>query len=249
MASKSETGHAKNVANLDDLIHAVKGLGVKYNPSGDEITLVGLQALKTNAKQALQDMSTGESTLNDATNERAAAFATLPQLATQVLASFSIVSTAANVKDLKALHRKIHGLRAGKKDDPPPPETEGDQQVSSGGGSHSVSQRSFDNLLTHLGKMADVVKLNPKYMPNEVELSVEGLTARLTELENLNMKVDQTETALKNARINRGVVLYGADTGLVAVAQKVKKYVKSVWKANSPQYKLVNGIPFRTIRN
>lgn len=33
MASTSETGHAKNVANLQDLISFVTGYGATYNPT------------------------------------------------------------------------------------------------------------------------------------------------------------------------------------------------------------------------
>jgi hypothetical protein len=33
MASTSETGHAKNVANFEDLISFCNGYGVSYNPS------------------------------------------------------------------------------------------------------------------------------------------------------------------------------------------------------------------------
>jgi hypothetical protein len=39
MASTSETGHAKNVANFQDLIAFVKGYGTTYNPSKSALKL------------------------------------------------------------------------------------------------------------------------------------------------------------------------------------------------------------------
>lgn len=50
MASTSETGHAKNVANLDDLISFVTGYGTTYNPSKSIIKLTTLQTLYNDLK-------------------------------------------------------------------------------------------------------------------------------------------------------------------------------------------------------
>ncbi|MFA6401072.1 MAG: hypothetical protein WCX31_05525 [Salinivirgaceae bacterium] len=42
MTSTSETGHAKNVTNFDELISFVTGYGTTYNPSKDSIKLAAL---------------------------------------------------------------------------------------------------------------------------------------------------------------------------------------------------------------
>jgi hypothetical protein len=52
MATTSETGHAKNVANFDELISFVTAYGTTYNPSKASIKLTALQALSANAKAA-----------------------------------------------------------------------------------------------------------------------------------------------------------------------------------------------------
>ena len=39
MASNSETGHAKNVANFEDLISFCNGYGATYNPSKEALTI------------------------------------------------------------------------------------------------------------------------------------------------------------------------------------------------------------------
>ena len=43
----------------------------------------------------------------------------------------------------------------------------------------------------------------------------------------------------------RNKKLYNAETGLVARAQLVKNYVKSVFGASSPEYKLINKLSFK----
>ncbi len=43
MASTTETGNAKNVANFEDMISFVTGYGVTYNPSKNSIKLPQLR--------------------------------------------------------------------------------------------------------------------------------------------------------------------------------------------------------------
>ena len=56
--------------------------------------------------------------------------------------------------------------------------------------------------------------------------------------------VDQTEAELNNKLIERDQILYADGTGLYTIAQNVKKYVKSLYGATSPEYKNVSGIEF-----
>lgn len=247
MASNNETGHAKNVANFNELIESVKKMGADYNPSTSPIKLASLQALQVSAKQALTDESATLSSFLNVTNRRAEEFEPLKELSTRIVAAFKQVAKKADIDDLKKYQRKIYGLRAGKKGDKTPPPPEGEQQVPDDN-SISVAQLSFDNLVEHFRKMIDTVKLNPEYVPNEEDLAVDGLKTKLAELNAANEKIDTALTAWRDARVNRADVLYHADNGLVAVALKTKEYVKSAFKANSPQYKLVRGIKFKTLR-
>ena len=58
MASVSETGHAKNVANLQDLISFVTGYGATYNPTKNALKLPQLTALATASQTSLADVIT-----------------------------------------------------------------------------------------------------------------------------------------------------------------------------------------------
>ena len=75
MASTSETGHAKNVANLDELISFVGGYGVVYNPSKPAIKLPALQALSTAAKAAIGAVNSANPAYSNAVAAREVAFA------------------------------------------------------------------------------------------------------------------------------------------------------------------------------
>ena len=74
------------------------------------------------------------------------------------------------------------------------------------------------------------------YAPNEAELKLAALTAYSTALKNANTAVISATTPLSNARITRDEALYAEGTGLIALAALVKKYVKSIYGADSPQY-------------
>lgn len=54
---------------------------------------------------------------------------------------------------------------------------------------------------------------------------------------------------LSNARISRNKTFYDAETGLVKLSGDVKKYVKSVYGAISPEFKQVSGLSFTRIRH
>ena len=54
MTSTTETGHAKNVANFEDLISFCTGYGTACNPSKNNLKLTALNTLFTNSKSVLQ---------------------------------------------------------------------------------------------------------------------------------------------------------------------------------------------------
>ena len=56
--------------------------------------------------------------------------------------------------------------------------------------------------------------------------------------------VDQTEAELNNKFIERNEILYADGSGLYSIAQNVKKYVKSAYGANSPEFSNVSKIKF-----
>lgn len=56
MSSTSEVGHAKNVANFQDLIEFVTAYGTTYNPSKNALKLPQLIALKASADATLGGM-------------------------------------------------------------------------------------------------------------------------------------------------------------------------------------------------
>ena len=52
---------------------------------------------------------------------------------------------------------------------------------------------------------------------------------------------------MSNSRIARDKTLYKLDTGLTDTATEVKKYVKAIFGASSPEFAQVKGIQFKKV--
>lgn len=75
-------------------------------------------------------------------------------------------------------------------------------------------------------------------------MKIVTLTAKQADLTAKNSAVAIAYTNVSNSRIERDKTIYGADTGLFDIATEVKKYIKSVFGATSPQFAQVKGIEF-----
>jgi len=85
MVSTSETGHAKNVANFEDLISFCTGYGTAYNPSNATLKLTALNTLFTSAKSSLSTINTMLPPWKTAVNAREIIFAPLSKLVTRIV--------------------------------------------------------------------------------------------------------------------------------------------------------------------
>lgn len=242
MASTSETGHAKNVANFEDLISFCNGYGGNYNPSKAILQIGNLTTLHSNAESSITGVTTAKNAFTDVTNQRQTAFDPLRKLCTRIVNALDATdATDKLVKDAKTINNKIQGKRAAaKKAKPSTADSEAAEDKTI-----SVSQQSYDALIDNFGKLIDLVGTEPTYTPNEPELQISTLQTNLGNLKATNTAVVNAYTNYSNARITRNNILYGQTSGLVDVALEVKKYVKSVFGATSPQYKQVSKLEFK----
>ena len=241
MASTSETGHAKNVANFETLISFCTGYGATYNPSRDALKVANLQTLLTAAKAAIADCKAKETAFDNSTDARKDSFATLKALGTRIVNALSVSGVADTVVEgARTINRKLQGQRANGSATTEPAPTEGTAPTSS-----SSSQQSYDNLVEHFNGLIELVSSHAEYNPNETELKVATLQTYLAELKTANTNVVNANTTWSNSRISRDNTLYADTTGLVDIALDVKAYVKSVYNATSPQYGQISGIEFK----
>ena len=238
MASTSEVGHAKNVANFQDLIEFVIGYGATYNPSKNSLKLPQLIALKDNAQAKLNDVITKNTIYNNKVNERMVAFSNLKSFSTRLVNALQTTdATNETINNAKTFNRKMQGKKASTTQTPTDPNAPAPATIS-------TSQQSYDQLIQHLAGLKSVLETEPSYTPNEIELQIATIDSKIADLSAKNTAVATAYTNISNSRISRNETLYTSENGIYETASEVKKYIKSVFGASSPQYNQVSGIKF-----
>ena len=242
MASTSETGHNKNVTNLETLIIRCEGLGGAYNPSNSQITIPSLTAFYQESKQLVKEVKTTEAPFNEVEGRRKLVFKPLKPTGTKFLNALKGANAPSSVvADAETINRKLQGKRADNSPtDTPIGEIPKDKV--------SVSQQSYEMQVDHFEKLIEVGTIEPSYNPNEVPLKIATLNAYKDELFAINTKVKTKYVPYSNALKNRNAKLYNPETGIVSLTQQVKNYVKSAFGATSPEYKSISKLVFKDIK-
>jgi len=221
MASTSETGHAKNVANFQDLIEFVTGYGSSYNPSKENLKLPQLIIQKTSAETTLADVITKNTEYNNKVNERVSAFSGLKSLSTRLINALQTTdATKQTIDDAKNYNRKLQGKKAISTQIPPDTNTPAPNTIS-------TSQQSYDQLIQHLAGLKSVLENESSYTPNETDLQIASLDRKISDLTSKNTAVSTAYANLSNSRISRNKVLYTDPTSIVETTNEVKKYIRS----------------------
>ncbi len=240
MASTSETGHAKNVANFQSLIAFVTGYGATYNPSKNALKLPQLIALKADADLKLADVVAKNTAYNNKVSERVIAFSGLKSLSTRLVNALQTTDASDQViKDAKGFNKKMQGQRATTTTTTPSdPNAEAPKTIS-------TSQQSYTQQIQHLAGLLSVLQSEPSYTPNETELKMVTLVAKQNELTTKNNEVATAYANISNSRIARNTMLYSTEGSVCDVAAEVKKYIKSIFGASSPEFAQVKGLEFK----
>lgn len=239
MSSKSEVGNAKNVSNFFKIITFATGLGSLYNPTKTILKLSNLIAIHATAETDLATVITDNTAFNNRTNENAAEFSDVRPLATQLVNALEATDAIpAKIKDAKGFNRKLQGKKAAKLTEQIDINTPAPDSIS-------ASQLSYDQQIQHLTGLNSVLISEPTYIPNEAPLKTATVATKIATLTTKNKAVATAFTKISNSRIKRDKTIYLPETGMVDVAYKVKKYVKSAFGASSPEFKQISGIPFK----
>ena len=247
MASTSDSGHPKNVANFEKVVTSMTALGTAYNPSKTSLKLTALTTLLTTAKAVTTAYNTASSNMITAQKARDAAFKILSPYITRINNGLKASDTTTQVDEsVMSLVRKLQGRRA------TPKKTEEQKKAAEANGKEvieiSAVHMSFDNRIDNFDKFIKLLTTIPAYAPNEADLKLTAITAYLNDLKAKNAAAVSAETAFDNARIARNEVLYKPNTGLVDISVDIKSYIKSVFGATSPQYKQISKIEFKSMK-
>lgn len=236
MSSTSEVGHAKNVANLQKITQQVTTYSL-YNPPIENIALANLQTLYTTATAKLAEVEDKRNANKNAIIIRQTAFENLKSTCTKIVNLLEILGLPQGTLDqARSMNREIQG--SSKKTTTPPEEGKEASKTA------STSRQSFTQQAENFGILLQLLATIPGYTPNEEDLKLNNLTTYHASLMSATQGVDQTEAELNTKLIERDKILYAEGAGLYTIAQNIKKYVKSLYGATSPEYTNVSAIEF-----
>jgi len=238
-----ETGHGKNVANFSTFIKAVRGMGAKYQPSNDLITLPNLEVKEKRIAQHMEAWAKEDRSFKNTEIARRQAFANIKKYATRLVATLASSAKVSQLTldDATSINKKIQGVRATKKKDEATAEA-----ITPPAKNISASQQSYDMLIEHFRKLRVLLESVPTYTPHEDDLNMKAIHTYEQLLKNTNDDAATAENAIVDNRNARNFELYNEETGLVALSKLMKLYLKSKSTTN-PDYLKIKGLSFRTI--
>lgn len=240
MPSTSEVGHARNVANLQKLSQQVS-VYTLYNPPVPNLMVASLQGLYATANAKLVEVEDKRNANKNAIALRQTAFENLKPILTRIINRLEILGLMTGTLDqAKSLNRSIQGSRKKRS-----VSAKTDDEQPSTNNSISNSRQSFTQQAENFGILLQLLATIPNYDPDEDELKLTTLSSYKDSLINATQFVDQTEAELNIKLIERDQILYAEETGLYSIAQNVKKYVKSLYGATSPEYATISPITFK----
>ena len=238
MASISEVGHSKNVANFSTLFQILEEMGIIYNPTNSNIQLANLVSVKASLATVIQTLNEKKPLYKNAVANRETAIAPLGKTASNVLNAFkSLNVTTADKDNISSIVKKIRG---DKKIAKPNPETTATEGIS-------TSQMSYDSRIANFDVLINTLNTHPEYNPNEENLKTSTLQNFQQNLGTLSSEVNATGNALITARLNRNTILYSNPDNVIQLVKEIKAYLKSLGEAGQPYYKAAVKLKFTDI--
>jgi len=256
MYNNKKGGHLINVVNFDHLIGICKSYDLIYKPSNNDYSISALELLSVKSKSVLATVSVKEIAYSRNTNERELVYYDLLRLSTRVLfAAKSAGITKLQIDDLVSANRKIQGRRA-------VAITANEKVILANQivnkiadpnvvllKKNNVSQMSYDRLNSNFSTLVEVLKANSEYLPNEEDLKIVSLDAKIELMNLVNQNVSNSSIGLSKARFERDNFMYLQENNLVDIALAVKDYTRSIFGARSIQNKQLSEMRFYKLKN
>jgi hypothetical protein len=238
MASTSEKGHAKNIANANLLNTYIAELQSIYKPSNPDIQLAALQTLYNDAVAQQTAVNAALPPYSFAIDSREAVFAPVSKKITKLRKVYKATQnvTPAQLEDFMTIARKLKGLRKTVPETPAP---------GAGQTSYSVSQLSYDQRTNNFAQLIELLQNTPNYAPNETEYQISTLQNEKNEMLISTQEVAGTFIKLNSARDSRNQNMYTDRRNLVDTCNTAKDYLFTILESNSVQYKAISKIKFK----
>lgn len=229
-----ESNITKNIRNGELVVNYLISYGDKYNPSREAIFITALQALNLQAHTYIGTVRDNKQTNSNEKIQRRDVYGNLKPLATRILNEL-IASGAPKsvVKTAKHFVKNIQGARIIKIT----PETADDKHSS-------ASHTSFAEQIQNLSGLVGVLNSAPEYKPNIPELTTAALTAKINAMIASNGNEGTSKAEWSTSIVERNKFFNQEYTGYIDIYASVKRAVKAIFGATSPEYKQISALTF-----
>ena len=241
MASSSEKGHAKNIANAQLLCTHISQLGATYNPSNPQLSLANLLALYNAAFTQQETVNNLVAPYSIAVDSREVIFNPLNKTLTKLQKAYKATEgvTQVELEDFKTIARKLKGERKSKV----PTNTDPAAQQTM----HSTAQLSYDQRTNSMDLLIAQLQNTPNYNPNETEFKVATLQDLKAKMLTATQNVGNAFVPLNTARSTRNDILYTNTNNLVDTFNKAKDYAATILDTSSLQYKAIARVRLKKV--
>lgn len=249
--SLTESGHAVNLAHFNDLIGICTDFGDTYNPGNNDLSIDSMTALWNSGEEGQKALITAVAATKIPIGNRELLYKGLSPLVTRVMGAVNSSKASEKMKkDLKAKADAIRGYKKKKK----VKEGEADKETTTADAADaelkkiSQSQMGYVQRAKGFYEFIELLKTEPEYKVNEKDLQIESMEKRYADMKSMNDGMVSIINAAKTGMITRDRVLYAPVGGMIATARDCKSYVKGLYGANSPEWKLLTKLQFRDKR-
>ncbi len=240
----ADNTYSKILESLDRLIAAEETLDMTIlNPAAD-LTAAALTAQSGEGSGLHNQVGVSKGLWRTAALDRATDVDKFPAKAAQAVALFEAQGASREkMEDARFYVRKLQGKRATapKVDDPATPD------IDESEGSISASQQSSAAKISMFNELLDFLEPQPEYAGvTNAEFKINTLRA-FSDAVSAKHNVSITTAAnLSGDRIDRDKVFFDNPDSIITRAKRFKKTVGGSYGFNSPEYKLVNAIKFKS---
>jgi len=231
----------KQVETYTRLVGLCTENGSMFNPANDAITIDALNALLDKAHEKHRMVNDTHHTLMSAINQRNDAMSMLNAKCSRAMHAASVlIPQPGLLEDLRMYVAKIRGYRLGA--------VHGDAKLTGEGSPDYRKQRgpvpylSISSKLDHFDRFIKCLNV-PAYVPNEPDISFEGLKAFLSDLKAVQAELINSWAAHKMAHHQLKQLVH-AENGLYGISKVVKLYVRSVYGTNSTTFRIMSKLKF-----
>lgn len=239
-----ESGHNKNVANLQTLTIILNNLGIQYEPPQDLIKLPEMQTLLTASQSALGEVDTAQAAKAIAVDEVQAEFDGLQKYAVNIKRQAQVeLNDPAFTANLQSIVNNFTppGRKTGVPDDPLTP-------VDESRTPQSQSQRSRANQIAYLADISALLKTKSEYKAVGTPYTVAAIDVKIAAL-TAKQNADNAAAAALGSKLDaRDAVMYDDETGIIPRVKLIKTYIILKFSKDSTIYQQINALEFRKVK-